>query len=114
MLDFRNHGESGADLDRGIAGVGLKEYRDVVAAKEYIKGRDELRNMSVGFVSFCMGANSTIIAMSKEPDTFKNVKCLLAIQPISFEVFIRVYARKLFTPVGAKLLLPMVKKFIVW
>ncbi|MDD5311482.1 MAG: alpha/beta hydrolase [Dehalococcoidia bacterium] len=113
MFDFRNHGESGADPDRGIAGVGLKEYRDVVAAMDYIKGRDELRDMNVGFVSFCMGANSTIIAMSKEPDAFKNVKCLFAIQPISFEVFIRTYAKKLFTPVGAKLMLPMIKKFVV-
>ena len=61
-----------------------------------------------------MGANSTIIAMSKEPDAFKNVKCLFAVQPISMEVFVRTYARKLLTPIGAKLLLPMVKKFIVW
>jgi len=29
--------------------------------------------MDVGFVSFCTGANSTIIAMSKEPNKFRNV-----------------------------------------
>jgi hypothetical protein len=114
MFDFRNHGESDADPDRGIAGVGLKEYRDVVAAMDFIRGRDNLKNLNVGFVSFCMGANSTIIAMSKEPDAFKNIKCLFAIQPISFEVFIRTYAKQLFTPIGAKLLLPMIKKFVVW
>lgn len=113
MFDFRNHGESDPDPDRGIAGVGLKEYRDVVAAMDYIKGRDELKNMKVGFVSFCMGANSTIIAMSKVPEAFKNVKCLFAVQPISMEVFVRTYAKRLFTPLGAKLLLPMVKRFIV-
>jgi fermentation-respiration switch protein FrsA (DUF1100 family) len=61
-----------------------------------------------------MGANSTIIAMSKEPDKFRNVKSLLAIQPISMEVFVRTYASKLLTPIGIKLILPMVKKFIVW
>jgi len=114
MFDFRNHGESGADPNKGIASVGLKEYRDVVAAMDYIKTRDELSHMSIGFVSFCMGANSTIIAMSKEPKAFKNVKCLFAVQPISMEVFIRTYSKKLLTPVGAKLLLPMVKKFVVW
>jgi len=114
MFDFRNHGESGADPNRGIAGVGLEEYRDVVAAMKYIKGRDELKDASVGFVSFCMGANSTIIAMSREPDAFKNVKCLFAVQPISMEVFVRTYARKLLTPPVANLLLPMVKRFIVW
>ncbi|MFC2050852.1 alpha/beta hydrolase family protein [Chloroflexota bacterium] len=114
MFDFRNHGESGSDPNKGIASVGLEEYKDVVAAMDYIQGRDELKNTQVGFVSFCMGANSTIIAMSKEPSAFKNVKCLFAVQPISMEVFIRTYTRKLLTPIGAKLLLPMVKKFIVW
>lgn len=114
MFDFRNHGESGPDPNNGIAGVGLEEYKDVVAAMDYIKGRDELKNMAVGFVSFCMGVNSTIIAMSKQPNAFKNVKCLFAVQPISMEVFVRTYAKRLLTPVGARLLLPMVKKFIIW
>ncbi len=114
MFDFRNHGESGSDPNKGIASVGLEEYKDVVATMNYLKRRDELKDMGVGFVSFCMGANSTIIAMSKEPNAFKNVKCLFAVQPISMEVFIRTYTRKLLTPIGAKLLLPMVKKFIVW
>ena len=114
MFDFRNHGESEADPNKGIFSAGREEYKDVLAAINYINGSDELRNMPIGFVSFCMGANSTIIAMSKEPAAFKNVKCLFAVQPISMEVFVRTYARKLFTPVGAKLLLPMVKRFIIW
>jgi len=114
LFDFRNHGESGSDPNKGIASVGLEEYKDVVATMDYLKRRDELKDMSVGFVSFCMGANSTIIAMSKEPNAFKNVKCLFAVQPISMEVFVRNYAKRLLTPIGVKLLLPMVKKFIVW
>ena len=114
MFDFRNHGESGPDPNKGLAGVGLEEYKDVVAAIEYARKRDVLKDMDVGFVRFCMGANSTIIAMSKEPAAFNKVKCLFAIQPISMEVFVRTYAGKLLTPVVARLLLPMVKKFIVW
>ena len=93
MFDFRNHGESDPDPNKGIAGVGLEEYKDVVAAMDYIKSRDELKSMNIGFVSFCMGANSTIIAMSKEPSTFANVKCMVAIQPVSMEVFVRTYAQ---------------------
>jgi dienelactone hydrolase len=114
MFDFRNHGESGPDPNKGMTGVGLEEYKDVVAAMDYIKGRDDLKDMSVGFVSFCMGANSTIIAMSKQPDAFENVKCLFAIQPISMDVFIRTYSGKLLTPVLAGLLLPMIKQFMIW
>lgn len=114
MFDFRNHGESDASPNNGIAGIGMEEYKDVVAAMDYIAGRKELKDMPVGFASFCMGANSTIIAMSKQPDRFKNVKCLFAVQPVSMEVFLRAYAGKLLTPVGIKIMLPMIKKFIVW
>ncbi len=114
MFDFRNHGESGPDPNKGIAGVGLEEYKDVVAAMDYVNKREDIKTATIGFVSFCMGANSTIIAMSKEPGAFKNVKCLFAIQPISMEVFVRTYAGKLFTPAIAKLLLPTVKQFIIW
>ena len=114
MFDFRNHGESGPDPNKGIAGVGLEEYKDIVAAMNYVKRRNELKDAPVGFVSFCMGANSTIIAMSKAPEAFNNVKCLFAVQPISMEIFIRTYAGKLLSPILAKALLPMIKKFVIW
>jgi pimeloyl-ACP methyl ester carboxylesterase len=114
MFDFRNHGESDPSPNGGKAGVGLEEYQDVLAAMDYIQNSDQLKNMELGFVSFCMGANSTIIAMSKQSDSFKNVKCLVAVQPISMEVFVRTYFKKRFTSFGAKLLLPMVKLFVNW
>jgi alpha-beta hydrolase superfamily lysophospholipase len=114
MFDFRNHGESDSSPNGGKAGVGLEEYQDVVAAMDYIQSSDELRDKEVGFVSFCMGANSTIIAMSKNPESFRNVKCLVAVQPISMEVFVRTYLKKRFTSFGGRLLFPAVKKFVNW
>jgi dienelactone hydrolase len=114
MFDFRNHGESGPDPNNGIASIGLKEYRDIVAAMDFIGRRDNLKNAEVGFVSFCMGANSTIIAMSKNPEVFSKVKCLLAVQPISMEVFVCVYIGKFITQAGANILMPMIKKWVVW
>lgn len=113
MFDFRNHGESGADPNKGMSGVGLEEYKDVVATMHFIESRKDLKDMDIGFMSFCMGANSTIIAMSREPEVFFKVKCLFAVQPISMEVFIRTYSSVLLTKFGSKLLMPMVKKFIV-
>lgn len=112
MFDFRNHGESDRSPNGGIAGVGVEEYKDIVAALKFVAAKPELKDMPVGFVSFCMGANSTIIAMSKEPDVFANVKCLFAVQPISMEVFVRTYAGKLFTPSITKLLMPGIKLFV--
>jgi uncharacterized protein len=55
MFDFRNHGESDSSLNGGKTGVGLEEYRDVSAALDYLWSRDDLRDKTVGFVSFCMG-----------------------------------------------------------
>lgn len=52
--------------------------------------------------------------MSKQQDKFKKVKCLIAVQPISMEVFVRTYFKKRFTSFGAKLLLPLVKMFVNW
>jgi dienelactone hydrolase len=112
MFDFRNHGESGSSPNKGRAGIGLEEYKDVVAALDFIKKRGDLKKLDIGFVSFCMGANSTIIAMSKEPGVFKKVKCVVAIQPISMEVFVRSYAKRMFTPFGARLIFPMIKRFV--
>lgn len=114
MFDFRNHGESGRSPNGGKTGVGLEEYKDVVAAMNFIKNRDNLRDLDIGFVSFCMGANSTVVGMSKEPSVFEKVKCMVAVQPISMEVFVRSYAKKILTLFGAKLILPMVKRFVNW
>ncbi|MBU7014431.1 MAG: alpha/beta hydrolase [Theionarchaea archaeon] len=108
MFDFRNHGES----DKGITGVGLNEYQDVVGAVTYVTGRQDV-SPNIGFVSFCMGADSTIIALSKEKEQLKNVKCLVAVQPISVAVFVRNYIRSVFTPLGL-ILIPMVDRLCQW
>jgi pimeloyl-ACP methyl ester carboxylesterase len=112
MFDFRNHGESDPSPNGGKAGVGLEEYQDVVAAMDYIQRTESLKGKDVGFVSFCMGANSTIVAMSKQPDSFGNVKCLVAVQPISMEVFARTYLGRRITSFGAALLFPLIKLFV--
>lgn len=112
MFDFRNHGESDKSPNNGIAGIGVEEYKDVVAALDFIKERPDLNQMDIGFVSFCMGANSTIIAMSKEPEKFQKVKCLMAIQPISMSIFVHKYSCKILSSPITKLLMPMIKVFV--
>ena len=61
-----------------------------------------------------MGANSVIIAMSKNPEKFNRVKCLFAVQPISMEVFLHTYLSTFVGKAGAQLLMPIVKKWVVW
>jgi alpha/beta superfamily hydrolase len=96
LLDFRNHGESEA----GMSGVGLEEYRDILGALAYLRQRPDLQNPQIGFVSFCMGANATIVALSKAKDQAENLQFLVAIQPVSAEVFIRSYLRAVYTPLS--------------
>jgi esterase/lipase len=80
--DLRNFGLSGA-ANGGITGNGLFEYRDVIGSLQYVKNRKDLSHMTVGLFSRCAGANSTMIAMTKHPQFFKDVRCMVAPQPIS-------------------------------
>jgi uncharacterized protein len=112
MFDFRNHGESGPSPNRGMSSVGVDEHRDVVAALDFVQGREDLRRLPVGFVSFCAGANATIIALRRRPEAFAGVKCLMLIQPISEEIFIRTYIGRLSARVVARLLMPAIKAFV--
>jgi uncharacterized protein len=50
--------------------------------------------------------------MSKTPEKFGNVKCMVAVQPISMAVFVRTYAKKRFTSSGGKVLYPVIKAFV--
>jgi alpha/beta superfamily hydrolase len=95
-FDFRNHGES----DHGMTGVGLNEYKDVLGAIEYLKKQKGFEDSELGLVGFCMGANSIIVALSKDPDQFSTARCLVAIQPISMSVFVRSYIKSIYTRLG--------------
>jgi uncharacterized protein len=112
MFDFRNHGESGQSPNGGVTGVGLEEYRDVIAAVRYVRSRAELADQPIGFVSFCQGANATIIAMSKGKEELEQqgIRCMLAVQPISVKVFSYSVASDLNFPGG---LLPRAEEIVL-
>ncbi|RCK65173.1 hypothetical protein Cantr_00899 [Candida viswanathii] len=85
--DIRNHGLSD-DANGRIGGIGQLEYRDVIGSIQYAKLREDTKDMDVGLLSICLGANSTIIAMDKNPEFFKDVKAMVALQPISISAFV--------------------------
>lgn len=85
-FDLRNHGESDSTGDE-VFGLGSLEWKDVIGALDYIEDNN-LGNNELFFVSFCTGANATILAMKNQPERFKDIKCIAAIQPISMEVFV--------------------------
>jgi pimeloyl-ACP methyl ester carboxylesterase len=108
-FDLRNHGES----DRGITGNGLSEYQDVIGAYEYINSRDDLNVQDIGFVCFCMGAASTMAAISKGKDKKIKARFLVAIQPVTSIVFFRAYMKNVYTP-WSLFLIPIVRKIVQW
>jgi alpha/beta superfamily hydrolase len=108
-FDLRNHGES----QSGITGNGLSEYQDVLGAVNYINNRADLEVKEFGFVCFCMGAASTMTALSKGKEQITNAKFLVAIQPVTSSVFFRSYMEAVYTPVSL-FLVPIVDKIVQW
>ncbi|MET8695249.1 alpha/beta hydrolase [Streptomyces bauhiniae] len=80
--DLRNHGESAA-ADGGVCGIGLLEYQDVLGSIRYGRERLGIDTSRIGLLSRCLGADATIVAMSKHPEEFEGVRALVAVQPVS-------------------------------
>jgi hypothetical protein len=80
--DLRNFGQSGAG-NGGIFTVGRFESRDVVGSLNYVRGREDTRDMTIGLFSRCVGGNSTMFAMTRRPEAFEGVRCMVSPQPLS-------------------------------
>lgn len=90
--DLRNNGRSG-EGSGGVVGLGLLEWRDVVGSVQYAKSQPDLAAMRTGLYSRCMGANSTIIAMSKRPEEFEHIEAALFHQPAPGRMIVESAAR---------------------
>ncbi|NUH40214.1 alpha/beta hydrolase [Streptomyces samsunensis] len=85
--DLRNHGLSGA-ANGGITSSGIFEARDVAGSVAYARSHPELRDMTIGLFSRCLGAGSTFAAMKQFPEVFEPVRCLVAPQPVTARVIV--------------------------
>lgn len=65
VIDIRNHGDSSRD-DGRYAG-GIKEYRDVLAAWDWLTGPKGLPASRVGLLGESLGAGIVLIATGEEP-----------------------------------------------
>lgn len=75
--DFRNFGQSSA-ANGGVCGVGQWEWQDCVGVKAFVDAHPRFGKMSVALYSQCLGGVSQYAAITKRPDLFENVKCLLS------------------------------------
>jgi hypothetical protein len=55
---------------------------------DYVRDRRQSNGMTVGLFSRCLGANATMFAMVQRPEKFRDVRCMVAPQPISVRVIL--------------------------
>lgn len=87
--DLRNHGRSGS-ANGNVCGVGLLEYRDVVGAMQYVQSSEKLKSMKVGLFNPCAGGDAAMVAMTKHPEYFEDVKAFVCPQPASMNIMSQV------------------------
>jgi esterase/lipase len=86
--DLRGHGFS-SPAQNGAYNPKFFEYRDVLGSINYIKTRSDTKDMDIHLHSMCLGGNSTLVAMRKHPEFFKDIKSMMLIQPISGDALVR-------------------------
>ena len=90
MYDLRSHGNSGSAESPWIT-WGLEERKDVLAAVNFIRNHEDYRDSDIGLLSLCMGSASTTFAYGMEPEikSIPNVKALIAVQPLTYDYFVK-------------------------
>ncbi|MCC5581726.1 alpha/beta hydrolase [Microtetraspora sp. AC03309] len=97
--DLRNFGHSGA-ANGGIFTVGRYESRDVIGSLDYVRGRADTRDLTIGLFSRCVGGNATMFAMTRRPEAFEGVRCMVSPQPLSPRVSCERGLERLGIPAG--------------
>ena len=90
MYDFRNHGDSGKGTNPWVT-WGPEEGKDVLAAVDYITKHPDYKNAEIGLFSICMGSSATAFAYALENSlaSYKNIKAMVAVQPLTYREFVK-------------------------
>jgi dipeptidyl aminopeptidase/acylaminoacyl peptidase len=65
LIDLRNHGDS--TVQDGRTSVGIREYRDVLGAWDWLQAAKEFNPAAIGILGESLGAGTTAIAFGEEP-----------------------------------------------
>lgn len=67
-IDLRGHGASGAAASAGAGGGDMNaSVRDVVAARDFLRGRSDLCSGAIGIAGAQVGANLAVLAAASDP-----------------------------------------------
>lgn len=88
MYDFRSHGNSD-DAKGNWVSWGPTEAQDLVAAVDYVAQHSTYKDAQIGLLSICMGAAATTYAFGAGSlQDYKNIKAMVAIQPMRYLDFV--------------------------
>ena len=88
MYDMRNHGNS---EQTGWVSWGKDERKDVVAAIRFITEHNDYKEANIGLLSICMGQGASVFAfgLEEEMKSFKNLKTMISVQPLTYDYFVK-------------------------
>ncbi|BDD07029.1 alpha/beta hydrolase [Aureibacter tunicatorum] len=84
-MDLRNHGDSDS-YNNNQTGSGTYEWQDVAGMMKYVNENKELKHMQKAFLSYCVGAKSTLAAITHAPEYFNDIKAIISVQALSVDV----------------------------
>ncbi len=99
MFDLRNHGQSASS---GPMTFGLGEANDLLGALDYLAGRQDVDEESIGVLGFSVGANTILFTLPRT----RLIRAAIAVQPINPVVFSHRFAANLLGLFG-KLVAPL-------
>lgn len=89
MYDFRSHGNSDEAQGNWVS-WGPSEAQDVVAAVNFVAKHPVYKDAQIGLLSICMGAAATTYAYGAgDLQRHKNIKAMVAIQPMRYLDFVK-------------------------
>ena len=88
MYDMRNHGESDIGTTPWIT-WGPEEAKDIIAAVDFIESHSIYKDAKIGLLSICMGSAISTYAFGMENGlrNYKNIKAMIAVQPLQYQKF---------------------------
>ena len=89
MYDFRSHGNSDKAKGNWVS-WGPIEAQDLVAAVDLVANHPVYKDAQIGLLSICMGAAATTYAYgTNDLQKYKNIKAMVAIQPMRYLDFVK-------------------------
>jgi len=89
VYDQRNHGRSQNNWGSPrVFTTGYEEAKDMPGVLNWVRAHPKMKGMEIALYPRCMGANAVIISFKRFPEYYKDIKAMVALQPVSAGTFV--------------------------